>query len=142
MTDFGVKFKKDFEYGLKQEETLFNIIKEKFGDDIKMTSKKSIFDFENDKYLIELKSRNCLSITYPDTMVGNNKLIYASQSEKECYFLFNFKDGLFYWKYNEDDINKGLVKIKSGGRCDRGKIEINQYAFINKCILKEFYQSK
>lgn len=137
MVDFGVKFAKDFEFGDNEETRLLAIVKNKFGEDIKRTSKDHIFDYYNDECLIELKSRNCFSFSYPSSMVGYNKIQSARKSGKSCYFLFNFKDGLYYWEFNEDDITNGSVCIKTGGRKDRGFYEYKDYAFIDVDLLKE-----
>lgn len=137
MIDFGMKFKKDFDFGDNEEEKLLKLMRAFFGDNIKRTCKGHLFDYYNDSCYIELKSRNCFKDTYNDTMIGFNKIQAAENNNKDCFFCFNFKDGVYYWKYNKDDINNGLVYIKKGGRCDRGRYEIKDYAFINKNLLKE-----
>jgi hypothetical protein len=70
-------------------------------------------------------------------MVGENKLAFAKTSTKDIYFVFSFTDGLYYWKYNEEDIINDLVKIREGGRGDRGSNEYKSYAFIQNKLLEK-----
>jgi len=54
--------------------------------------------------------------------------VIKEKPETKIYFAFNFTDGVFYWEYKSDDLND--ITIKSGGRWDRGKPEIKDYAYI------------
>ena len=117
----------DYKFGIAQENYLLPILKEKFGETLSKTENKYCsFDFENNSCLIELKSRRCKSDTYPTTMIGANKLNKAKETTKDVYFCFNYTDGLYFHKYDET-IN---YKIKRGGRFDRGRPEVNNYAYI------------
>ena len=83
-------------------------------------------DFCQEDEVCELKSRRCYAKQYPDTMIGLNKLIRAMKDEVNTYkFFFLFTDGLYVWDFNRDDFS-----IRQGGRCDRGRNEIKDYAFI------------
>jgi hypothetical protein len=68
-------------------------------------------------------------------MIGKNKLDYASHTKRPVYFAFGFEDGLYYWKYNEEDLKNGNVEFRVGGRTDRGMDEIKAYAYIKTGIL-------
>ena len=70
-------------------------------------------------------------------MVGKNKLDYAEKADRPVYFCFSFTDGLYFWKYNKEDIDKGNVEIRIGGRNDRGRQEYKDYAFIKTNILEK-----
>ena len=97
-------FKKDLQLGLKSESNVFNILKRSFPD-IKSTNSSCIVDYisNENKLIFELKTRNCYKNTYPTTIVGNNKLIYADKhKEYTLILLFKFIDGLFYCKYDQD----------------------------------------
>jgi len=95
--------------------------------------KLATFDFIGKNKFVELKARNCEYKKYSDTMIGMNKIEFAKANpDKECYFCFLFTDGLYYWKYNEDD----KLNYRSGGRFDRGYNEIKQYAYIPINLLK------
>jgi len=118
----------DYRYGLTKENETLKDLKKKFGDNIEKTKGKfNRFDFTNGETLIELKSRRCYSNTYPDTMVGLNKYMYAMKNrDKEIIFCFNFNDGLFYHTFNPSL----MYDMRKGGRTDRGKEELKDYFFI------------
>jgi len=124
---------KDLAYGLLNETKCFEILKQKFDEKLEKTrDKHSIFDFESDEYLIELKSRRNTKNKYLDTMVGKNKIDYALTSSKKVVFAFLFTDGLYYWEYDKDS---NAIEFRQGGRWDRGRPEIKDYAFINTSVL-------
>jgi hypothetical protein len=127
-------FKSDYIVGRANEITYLPYIQRELKDPtLKHTSKKDIFDFIGENKLVELKSRNFDCYKYPDTMIGLNKIEFAKANpDKEYYFCFLFTDGLYYWKYNEDD----KLNYRSGGRFDRGYNEIKQYAYIPISLLK------
>lgn len=133
--DFAIKFKKDFDFGIAEEEKKLELMRSKFGDDVERTSKGCVFDYHSSTVWAELKTRNCFKDTYVDTMVGKNKLDFAERSCRDCFFVFSFKDGIYYWKYNKEDIASGKVTFKKGGRFDRGKPEVKDYAYIHKDLL-------
>ena len=120
----------DYNFGIKSEMNNFDIFKEYFGDEslIQSKSKTALFDYESDKMSIELKTRRVTYSAYKDTMVGRNKMDYCDGKDKDFYFCFSFLDGLYYWKYNKEELHK--IRFNRGGRSDRGRYEMNDYAFI------------
>ena len=127
-------FKKDYTFGLKKEVELLPTIRKFFNDEtiIKLDD-YNIFDFKGDNKYIELKSRNCNYNKYPTTMIGYNKIKKALELNEDIYFIFNFTDGFYYFKFDKNI----QLEIKQGGRFDRGKKELSDYAFIPIEILKE-----
>lgn len=123
----------DYNYGMKKECETLKILQEKFGADIQKTiGQYNRFDFISSECLIELKSRRCGVNTYPDTMVGLNKLEYAKKHiDKKVIFCFNFNEGLYYHIFSPDK----HYSIREGGRCDRGRSEIKSYFYINSTDL-------
>ena len=93
---------------------------------LKKLSKFNKFDFEGDTALFEIKTRRNKLADYPTTMVGYNKILQAQKCEKDVFFIFQFTDGNYYYKYNRCEI----FEIKKGGRYDRGKPESNYYYYI------------
>ena len=89
----------------------------------------SIFDIKNSKITGELKTRRVTHNRYPDTMIGQNKIVRASNdaSATKYRFYFIFTDGLYFWDFNHEQYTS-----RKGGRTDRGKNEIKDYCFINK----------
>lgn len=121
----------DIKFGLDNELKLFKLLKETFDKDlVRTTGKYAIFDYRSELCDVELKTRKNNYDTYPDTMIGANKLEYAEKTDKNVYFVFSFFDGNYYYKYDKKDVDNGLIQFRAGGRKDRGFNEINQYAFI------------
>lgn len=127
------KFNSDMEFGLEQEKSNFDLIKQ-LDSDLVMTSRNSIFDYASENSLAELKSRNNCYNKYPTTMVGYNKIEYAHKfPNKNIYFCFKFTDGLYYYKYDKND----TLEFATGGRRDRGREEIKDYCYIPIKYLKK-----
>jgi len=121
-------------YGQIKEKELLPILSSYFNFKLKPKHRYFVFDYECDTAFIELKSRRGIRTEYPTTIVGKNKIDYADKCGKDVYFVFDFSDGLFYWKYNREEIGE---RVKSGlcGRVDRGKREIKEYCFIDVELL-------
>lgn len=121
------KFKQDFNLGIKSENKVLKFLNESYEDKFISTTQNCEFDFTNNQYNIELKTRNNTYNKYPSTMVGYNKIKIAEEdnTDKKYKFLFLFKDGLYCW-----DFEKDKYTIKTGGRRDRGLYEYKQYAYI------------
>ena len=123
---------KDIYFGLKNEETVMDILKKDFPTIAKTPTTSHPYDFvttdENgQRTYFELKSRRCFSTTYPDTMIGANKLQFANEnSHSQFVFLFKFNDGLF--KHHYDPLKE--YSIRKGGRYDRARPEVSMYAYI------------
>jgi hypothetical protein len=117
---------KDLEFGNKSECEILKILQGKHTI-VEQTEPNHPFDFLAGNTYYELKSRRCNHNTYPDTMIGYNKLQYARQyPDKDYVFLFKFNDGL----YKHIFVPEKKYTLRQGGRHDRGKAEIKQYAYI------------
>ena len=133
--NYKSKFDEDIEYGLNKEDESLELLEKKFGK-LKKLERYSVFDFENDYCIIELKSRKCGLNKYPTTMIGKNKIDKALTSKKDVFFCFNFDEGLYYWKFSTDLMGK--ITFSRGGRKDRGKQEFKEYCFIPIEMLQPF----
>ena len=93
----------------------------------------SIFDIKNSKITGELKTRRVSHRRYPDTMIGQNKIVRAQNDDSGILyrFYFIFTDGLYYWDFNDEQYT-----TRKGGRTDRGRAEIKDYCFISVKFLK------
>jgi hypothetical protein len=130
--------KNDLNFGYLKEEEALEAIQNKFSNCLqKVKNKYFVFDYSCDNCYVELKSRRNTHDKYPDTMVGKNKIDFAKKSDRPVYFCFSFTDGLYFWKYNEEDMKTGNVEFRTGGRNDRGKEEYKDYAFIKTNILEK-----
>ena len=67
---------KDLNMGLNMETALKPVLDNKFGD-LKLTSKYDKFDYINDNFIIELKTRRIKFKQYPTLIFSEKKLIKA-----------------------------------------------------------------
>lgn len=120
------KKKEDLQMGLHSEENLLFRIRELYGQDIERTGLYDIFDYENENFMIELKTRRIKSTDYDDIMISLYKLQIAEITEnKTSIFLWKMKDGLFMWRFN-----KKQFSIRMGGTCRRGKDERKYVGYV------------
>jgi hypothetical protein len=126
---FQQAYKDDRKFGRENEVNLKGRLSGFFKTELKELNRYNPFDFEGDNILIELKSRRGSLNQFETTIVGYNKIEHASRKNKDCYFVFNFPEGVYYWKYEKELIG-GEVRIGKCGRFDRGRAEVKDYAFI------------
>ena len=127
---------KDIKKGKEAEDKLYDLFKIVFDSElIKDENKYAIFDFYSNKTLVELKSRNNNFNDYKTTMVGMNKVNYGIKSKKNVYFVFEFLDGLYYWKLDYKELSE--FEIKTGGTIARGRNEFSSYLYIPIYKLKK-----
>jgi hypothetical protein len=134
--NFSEKFQKDYDYGKSVEGNVLNTIQTYFHDsDItSIQNPYSVYDFKSKTKRFELKSRNNTKNRYATTMIGENKVLDASKFKGEYIFLFNFTDGLYYIKYDQQVFDTFEVDIR--GRKDRGYAEMAKYVLIPVKLLK------
>ena len=123
-------FKKDYKFGTDNEKNILPILRKTLKDDqIQQCEYKYCkYDYFSKYKRIELKSRNNRSDKYVTTMISLSKIKDAKDYEGDYYYFFQFTDQLMMIKYNKEIFDKYECKI--GGRCDRGKVESNDYVFI------------
>ena len=129
------KYQQDVHFGLEMETSIFEKLKTFLDCNLMQKKRYDLFDYESDTHLVELKTRRCCSTTYKDTMIPLNKIEYCKMTTKDVFFFFQFTDGLFYWKYSNDDFEK--CRFDKGGRVDRSRIEIKPYCFIPYDLLTQ-----
>ena len=99
-----VHFENDYQYGIKQEENIYPILKEYFGSTLEKSKNKwSKFDFYDDSCTYEMKTRNNKKTTYPTTMITANKSVQVNN--KKLVFIFNFTDELCYIRFDPDEFS-------------------------------------
>ena len=122
--------KKDLKMGRINENKFKEFMEKK--EDCKLKRFKDKYcelDFRVDNRLLELKSRNNKLKTYPDTMIGYNKIKKARKKIKKGFnveFYFLFQDGLYKWNFVDNQFTKRL-----GGRNSWGEFENKLYAYID-----------
>lgn len=122
------KYKKDVKDGLNAEIECKERLENIFGK-LESSDRYCFYDFSNDEYLIELKSRKCNHDTYPTAMINHPKIIKwkTNYPNKKFISAFLYKDGLYYWEYNVDE----LSHIGTTGRTDRGCIESYEMVYFD-----------
>jgi len=105
----------EYKHGSEEEAKVLPVIRDYFQRDIERFSKKfSKHDFQCPDYTYELKSRRVKRDTFPDTIIGYNKV---QELSKPLVLLYNFTDYLCYCEYDPvifEDYKKELF-----GRLDR-----------------------
>ena len=92
-----VHYQDSYLFGTKKEVIILPILKAHFKSDIQMNLPNSKYDYQDDHYNYELKSRTCKSTTYKTTMISANKC----NSDRPIRLIFNFVDALYYIEYDE-----------------------------------------
>ena len=126
---------KDYKFGTDKEISLLETLQNKFGKDLLKSEKKNTrYDFISETVLVELKCRRNNYQKYSTTMIGENKIQYFLNSNKTCYAVFAFTDGIYYCEIEPELLEK--CKVKRGGRVDRGCYESANYRFIPISLLQ------
>lgn len=134
------KFNKDYDYGKVKEELVLPLIQKEFDATLTCSSNTyAICDYVGEKCNVELKSRRCSIHSYADTMISQSKIDYLMKQNKKGYCVFNFFDGLVWIEITEETV--ATFRKSKGGRCDRGKVETNDYCYIPSNALKRFVKS-
>ena len=124
----------DLSFGQDNEIRVRQRLERLFGP-LETTAQMDEFDFKNDNFIIELKTRRVTKNKYPSTMVGENKVVKGFEHQiagKRVFFVFDFVDCMCLWELNRDEYH-----VKHGGRWDRGKAEIKSYCYIPTKYLLE-----
>ncbi len=125
-----VNFEGDYIFGEKQQEIIKPILEKTFGSLIS-NDRYSKYDFENDNYYIEVKTRKNSYYTYPTTLLTCNKI---TNTDKTLIFIFNFTDGIYYIEYDEKIFN--CFEKKMFSRINK-KFDMKDYYYIPIDMLKK-----
>tara|TARA_R110000744_G_scaffold316773_1_gene423395 strand:+ start:613 stop:1050 length:438 start_codon:yes stop_codon:yes gene_type:complete len=114
----------DIKFGLQSENESMDILENYFGKLLKTSDNKDMgkyyeFDFYNNNYYIELKTRKIKHNQYNSLFFGLNKFNKAEKLLKinpdlKIYYLWKCNDGIYLWKHNSTP-----YEVKIMGRCDR-----------------------
>ena len=130
----NIKETVDLSFGKDNEIRVKQRLERLFGP-LQGTEPTDEFDFKNDGFYIELKTRRITKNKYPTTMVGENKVIKGFEHQVagfRVFFVFDFVDCMCIWELNRDEYH-----VKHGGRWDRGTPEIKSYCYIPTKYLLE-----
>jgi hypothetical protein len=111
----------NIEFGLNEEVVIKSILEEAFDCNLTHTvGKFNTFDYisGNKELYIEIKSRHNKVFDYQTTIIGYDKVIRSEdivQLDKEVYFVFNFTDSIFHYKFctvNTDWVHRNSITGK------------------------------
>ena len=106
--------KNDIAFGTKSETDNLEILQTFLDTQLERKGGYAVFDFENPTktIFVELKSRRIESKTYDTTLVGFNKVAFASHFKDgtQFWFAFCYTDGIFVIKYNREQFDKYEVR--------------------------------
>ena len=126
----------DHQFGIQSEMRLLPVFQKFFKDETieRIKNPRASFDYSGDNKFIELKTRRCLSITYPDTIIPSSKLKNI-KPDVNYYFVFKFTDKMLYCKY--EPFRFSGFRQGENSRFDRGREEKQLYYFIPINFLTE-----
>ena len=125
----------DIDFGKAEEQAIKALLEQHFGP-LEPTNTYNHFDFKNEKFVIEVKTRRIRHNRYDTQIFGTNKLMTGRKYLKkgiQPVFVFNCIDGIFVWYLDEAEISHNAI----GGRSDRGKVEQHKQTHISVRYLKE-----
>ena len=125
ITGFNTNFKKDLILGIVGEETVLPKLRSYFKKNIRKSAGKYCkYDYiDEDGTLYELKTRRCMSSTFPTTMLPVHKVVDGA----EQYFIFNFTDKVMYAKYEKDTFASFEVSGVVDGRYTYERQAVSHY---------------
>jgi len=126
-----VNFENDYNFGEIQETLIKKKLETKWGELIQ-TGRWDKYDFINNKYNIEVKSRKCDYNNYSTTLLTCNKIV--EEPNKKLYFVFNFTDGIYYIRYKKELFDKFDKKLFS--RINQS-FDMKEYIYIPIIYLKK-----
>ena len=130
--------KLDLKLGLSSEKKLLPKFKEIFGNSLEQNNQYDIFDYENENFMIELKTRRIRHNQFYDLQVGLNKLELAFQTkDKISVIVWNCIDGLYYWIPKAKEFSVRMARSTK-----RGRIEEQLCAFVPRKYIKPLEEFK
>jgi len=113
-----VHYTQSYQFGKTEEALILPMLSEHFKRNIQPYEERyAKFDFFDDEYNYEVKSRTNTLRKYPTTMITANKV----SGNKKMIFVFNFTDCLAVIEYNEERFAKYERQMFS-----RAKIETDE----------------
>ena len=103
-----VNWENSYKFGEREEKALLPILQDYFGKDI-MRSRGGRFakyDYTDNKFNYELKSRTNKMNQYSTTMITRNKMERNDAADKDLILLFNYTDCLAYIEYEAEQFKQ------------------------------------
>ena len=91
------------------------------------------FDYQNEDWIVELKTRTNKRNAFKTTILPQKKLDKLLNDKRRKFLAFCFTDGLFGVEVTDDILCK-LEQNKSGGRFDRGVTEWQDHGYCHVAV--------
>jgi hypothetical protein len=108
-------YAEDKAYGKMMERGMYRYLKRFFGKTLRHNDDEfAPFDFEDCDVAVEMKSRKMRSSDWPTTMIKTLKITRCADEPRDCYFIFNFTDKMYFIRYDAAQFanyEKRLMKI-------------------------------
>lgn len=123
-------FQSRVQSGKMNEEYYKPKIEKDIKEELKCNNQFNLFDFENDNFKIELKTREVGKTKYPTTIIGYDKIekgLEFIEEGKRVIFYFGFKnDGLFKFELKGDNyLNLKISNVGCRFRNASGKEKLH-----------------
>lgn len=134
---------KYYKMGKNNEQKFLHIFREQIDPTLQIVENtKSIIDYSGEECWVELKSRNCSSYSYPNTMFGANKIKEGFNKLElglRVFYAFAFSDGLYIWELTKVSYEEvgGDTCIRMGGTDNRGYADYKKHFYLEKIFLKK-----
>jgi len=94
----------DLQYGFGEESKLHAVLDDAFCDNLEKVSGYASMDYKNatNTLYVELKSRRIKHDQYPTALISASKIGFCKNTNADCYFVYQYVDGLFYVKYDKE----------------------------------------
>jgi len=104
-------FAEDYATGLTNQYDACAELEKHFGCTYTEKDALATMDYESPLHYMEVKSRTCTYNDFNQTIIGNNKVLFARTAKKPCIFAFTFTDGsLYYIRYDPDKFSRYTVR--------------------------------
>jgi len=97
----------DLAFGTNEEANLMPRLESVFGNKLERQLGFASMDYKSPEkpLYVELKTRRIKHDQYPTALISAHKVDFCKKSNSDCYFVYQYTDGLFYIKYDEQLFN-------------------------------------
>tara|TARA_R110001592_G_scaffold42590_2_gene138299 strand:+ start:1028 stop:1495 length:468 start_codon:yes stop_codon:yes gene_type:complete len=139
--NFKEQFEKDYFMGKLNEKKLIKYLNDIDPETYYLCRQRyALMDFKkfnDDKFLGELKSRNCKKDKWETAIISTNKIEKAIKDTNGTLYKFYYlyEDGLYYYDFNKEDIDNGIIFKDWWCRYSRGQEEKKMVYYIPRELL-------
>ena len=91
----------DLAFGINEEANKHPFLEEVFGEKLERQTGFASMDYKGSTIYVELKTRRINHDRYPTALISASKVDFCEKSNADCYFVYQYTDGIFYVKYDK-----------------------------------------